>query len=215
LRVLASGEIQRVGSTTARTVDVRVLAATHRNLQERIQNALFREDLYYRLAVVPIDLPPLRDRSDDMDELCSLLCNRIAGDIKVPARVVSPAALKNLKAYAFPGNVRELRNLLERALILGQQPELQPGDFLLQPAPTIAQVREAELDVEQLAALLPRQLDLRETLARIERSLIERALSLTNGVQAEAARCLEISRSDLGYKVGKYSLIGVSRTNVN
>jgi transcriptional regulator with GAF, ATPase, and Fis domain len=131
LRVLATGEIQRVGSTSMRKVDARVLAATHRNLQERVQSGLFREDLYYRLAVVPVHLPPLRERGDDLSELCKTLSRRIAEEIKVPARPVSPPALQKLKKYPFPGNIRELRNLLERALILGQHSELQPEDFLL------------------------------------------------------------------------------------
>ena len=214
LRVLSSGEIQRVGSTSLRKVDVRVLAATHRNLQERVQSGLFREDLYYRLAVVPVHLPPLRDRGDDLIELCNILCARIAGEMKVPARSVSASSLQKLKQYAFPGNIRELRNLLERALILGQQPELLPEDFLLQSSVALVPATtEAELTVEQLTALLPNHLDLRETLSRIERSLIERALEMTNGVQAEAARHLELSRSDLGYKVSKYALLGTPRAN--
>ncbi len=214
LRVLASGEIQRVGATTARTVDVRVLAATHRNLQERIQNGLFREDLYYRLAVVPVELPPLRDRGGDLEDLCTMLCHTIAAEMKAPPRPVSRQAIEKLRTYRFPGNIRELRNLLERALILGQDSELQPEDFHLQGVASFAQMPSNEMDIEQLAALLPRQLDLRETLARMERSLIERALSLSKGVQAEAARTLEISRSDLGYKVGKYALGETQRTNV-
>ena len=213
LRVLSSGEIQRVGSTSTRKVDVRVLAATHRNLPERVQSGLFREDLYYRLAVVPVHLPPLRDRGDDLSELCNTLCVRIAGEMKVPAKSVSPSSLQKLQLYAFPGNIRELRNLLERALILGQQPELQPEDFLLQSLAPVVQPSGAELTIEQLTALLPKYLDLRDTLARIEKSLIERALDMTNGVQAEAARHLELSRSDLGYKVSKYALLGTPRAS--
>ena len=215
LRVLSSGEIQRVGSTSLRKVDVRVLAATHRNLQERVQSGLFREDLYYRLAVVPVHLPPLRDRGDDLIELCNILCVRIAEEMKVPARFVSPSSLRKLKQYSFPGNIRELRNLLERALILGQQPELQPEDFLLQSLAPVVQPSEAELTVEQLTAQLPSHLDLRDTLSRIEKSLIERALEMTNGVQAEAARHLELSRSDLGYKVSKYALLGTPRASAS
>src|SRR6516225_2493225 len=131
LRVLASGEIQRVGSTITRKVDVRVLAATHRNLHERVHNGQFREDLYYRLAVVPVHLPPLRERGDDLDQLCANLCLRIAEEMKVTPRPISDEALAKLKTYGFPGNIRELRNLLERALILGQQQQLQPEDFHL------------------------------------------------------------------------------------
>lgn len=210
LRVLASGEIQRVGSNQTRQVDVRVLAATHRNLQEQIQKGLFREDLFYRLAVVPIHLPPLRERCEDLPELCAFLCQKISEEMKVPAKHVNAAAIKKLCTYSFPGNIRELRNLLERALILGSQPELGPDDLVLQP-PTMAAV-PIEMEPEQLVAQLPKRLNLRDTLARIERSLIERALEFASGIQAEAARDLELSRSDLGYKVSKYALGGVTRS---
>jgi DNA-binding NtrC family response regulator len=215
LRVLASGEIQRVGSSATRKVDVRVLAATHRDLQGRVRAALFREDLYYRLAVVPVHLAPLRERGDDLDQLCANLSLRIAEEMKVPPRPISAAALAKLKTYTFPGNIRELRNLLERALILGQQRELQPGDFHLQTPLPVTRQPEGELTIEELAGMLPKRLDLREAMARFERSLLERALALTNGVQAEAARHLEISRSDFGYKATKYALMGAPRANTN
>lgn len=205
LRVLANGEIQRVGSTTTRKVDVRVLAATHRDLQTRVQASQFREDLFYRLAVVPIQLPPLRERSEDIEDLCQMLCARIAGEMKVPSKHLSQGALAKLRSYAFPGNIRELANLLERALILGRSAELQPEDFPLQLAVAPSNRPGSELTAEQLAMQLPEQLDLREVLAKLERSLIERAISSSGGVQAEAARRLGLSRSDLGYKLNKFS----------
>ena len=208
LRVLADGEIQRVGSTVTRRVDVRVLAATHRNLEERVRSGLFREDLYYRLAVVPVHLEPLRQRQEDITVLCQSLCSRIAEEMKVPARPISAAALEKLSNYDFPGNVRELKNLLERALILGQDRELQPDDFPFRAPIAIASPTGAEISVEALAAQLPKQLDLRDTMTRLERALIVRSLELAKGVQAEAARRLGLSRSDLGYKVGKYGLNG-------
>jgi DNA-binding NtrC family response regulator len=194
-----------VGSTVTRHVDVRVLAATHRDLQEQVRQGRFREDLYYRLAVLPIHLPPLRERKQDLCELCRMLTIRIAAEMKVPPRPLSPAAEAKLAGYSFPGNIRELRNLLERALILGRAPELQPEDFPLQPTPADAPIH-GEMNIDQIVAHLPQQLDLRETLMRIERGLILRALDNAGGVQAEAARRLGVSRSDLGYKVGKYSI---------
>ncbi len=205
LRVLANGEIQRVGATTPRKVDVRVLAATHRDLQARVHGGQFREDLFYRLAVVPIQLPPLRERKEDIEDLCRMLCARIAREMNVPIKQLSQRALAKLQSYAFPGNIRELANLLERALILGRELELQPDDFPLQSGVSPANSLGAELTIEQLAVRLPEHLDLREMLARLERSLIERAIGSSGGVQAEAARRLGLSRSDLGYKVGKYS----------
>ena len=210
LRVLADGEIQRVGSTVTRRVDVRVLAATHRNLHEQVQQGRFREDLYYRLAVLPIHLSPLRERKGDLAELCQMLIIRIAAEMKTPPRPLSAAAERKLESYDFPGNVRELKNLLERALILGQGAELQPEDFPLQPRQSISQPIRGDLSIEELAAQLPVHLDLRETLMTLERALILRALSSADGVQAEAARRLGVSRSDFGYKVGKYSINGSS-----
>ncbi len=207
LRVLADGEIQRVGSTATRRVDVRVLAATHRNLYERVREGIFREDLYYRLAVVPVHIAPLRERPEDISELARSLCLRIAGDMKVAARPISTAALEKLANYSFPGNVRELKNLLERALILAQGSELQAEDFLLQSTSSSSGPAQEKVTPEALAALLPKQLDLRKTLTEIERALIVRSLDLAKGVQAEAARHLGVSRSDLGYKIGKYGLL--------
>jgi DNA-binding NtrC family response regulator len=209
LRVLADGEIQRVGSTVTRRVDVRVLAATHRNLAERVHDGLFREDLYYRLAVVPVHLPPLRERSEDIGVLCRALCLQIAEEMKVPAKPISGAAVAKLTNYSFPGNIRELKNLLERALILGQDAELQPEDFFLQPPASIASAPGMEITVESLAAHLPKRLDLRKTMAQLERALIVRSLDFAKGTQAEAARYLGLSRSDLGYKIGKYGLAPV------
>jgi DNA-binding NtrC family response regulator len=206
LRVLADGEFQRVGSNLTRRVDVRVIAATHRNLREHVHKGLFREDLYYRLAVLPIHLPPLRERKDDIEALCRELAAKIAQDIKVPNRPLSQAALQKLYDYAFPGNIRELRNLLERALILGRGQNLQPEDFPLQsPMPQLTSTGD-ELTLAQLVLHFPQHLDLRDALAQLELKLIARALESSGGVQAEAARRLSLSRSDLGYKVSKYAL---------
>ena len=206
LRVLAHGELQRVGSTATRQVDVRVLAATHRKLQERVQDEQFREDLYYRLAVVPIHLPPLRERTEDIKELCGMLCVRIADEMKIGPRSITAEAIAKLEAYSFPGNIRELKNLLERAMILSQGTELQADDFPLHNAGPAPHAPKTEWSVEELAEHLPKQLNLRDTLGELERALIDRALRMANGIQAEAARQLELSRSDIGYKLAKYSL---------
>lgn len=215
LRVLADGEIQRVGSAITRKVDVRVLAATHRNLEERVKDGLFRQDLYYRLAVIPVHLPPLRERPEDMVELCEGLCLRIAEEMKIPSKRLTQAALEKLACYAFPGNIRELRNLLERALILGRSAELQPEDFYLLPALPISRDGNGEISIEVLAEQLPRQLNLRDTMSAFERALIVRAMELAKGVQAEAARKLGLSRSDLGYKIGRHGLIEPSETRAD
>src|SRR5947209_3899960 len=129
LRVLVDGQVLRVGSTQARTVDVRVLVATHRNLEERMQQGLFRQDLYYRLAVVPIHIPPLRQRRDDIPGMCELISRQVAAELSMKVRTLSAAAMDHLKQYSFPGNIRELRNLIERAYILSSADELGPESF--------------------------------------------------------------------------------------
>ncbi len=204
LRVLADGKILRVGSTKPRDVDVRVLVATHRNLEQRVKEGVFRQDLYYRLAVVPIALAPLRNRREDIPGLCELFCRDISRELKVPMRRISMAALEKLKRYEFPGNIRELRNLIERALILSVGAEIGPQDF---PLPDIETAKSAnDAGTLQWIASLPESVSLRELLEEAEKALIVRALRSSGGIQAEAARRLQLSRSDLGYKLTKYEL---------
>jgi len=205
LRVLVDGQMQRVGSTQTRTVDVRVLAATHRNLQERVRQELFRQDLYYRLAVFPIQIPPLRERKEDIAGLCEVLAAQIAKDLKVQPKRMSPAALQKITRYEFPGNIRELRNLLERAHILRQGDEIGVDDLPAEVRGPTAQASQ-EMEMRDWLQTLPANVDLRQLLTDFEKSLIERALEQANGVQAEAARMLGLSRSDIGYKVAKYAI---------
>jgi len=205
LRVLVDGQLQRVGSTQTRTVDVRVLAATHRNLHERVQQGLFREDLYYRVAVVPIHIPPFRERKEDLPGLCELLTGQIAKELKVRPKQVTPAAIEKMRGYAFPGNIRELKNLLERAHILARGEEIVPADLPIEISmPPGSEVKT--LGIADWIRILPASVDLRELVTALERGLLERAMEQANGVQAEAARRLGLSRSDMGYKVAKYAI---------
>jgi DNA-binding NtrC family response regulator len=205
LRVLVDGQVVRVGSTQSRTVDVRVLVATHRNLEERVQQGLFRQDLYYRLAVVPIRIPALREHKEDIPGLCEVLSAQIAKDLKVRRKRVSTEALQKILNYAFPGNIRELRNLLERAHILGPYEEISADEL---PVGSIDQVAPAsrKMEMRDWIRTLSPTVELRELLTAFEKGLIERALEQANGVQAEAARMLGLSRSDIGYKVAKYAI---------
>src|ERR1700692_2920433 len=114
LRVLAEGKITRVGSTNSRDVDVRVLVATHRNLLREVEEGRFRQDLYYRLAIVPIETTPPRERAGDIPEIAEYLLAQIASELKVPRRILGSDTLVQLRSYKYPGNIRELRNLLER-----------------------------------------------------------------------------------------------------
>ncbi len=200
LRVLTDGQFLRVGATVPRTVDVRVIVATHRNLQERVKEGLFREDLYYRLAVVPIDIPPLRDRRDDIPVLVDLLIKQVSRELKVSPRNISPDAIAKLTSYSFPGNVRELRNLVERACILAADDVISSDDLVLAS-------NEASIDsVVYTAETLPPNVDLPTYLDSIESRVIQNAVQNSGGVQAEAARRLGISRSDIAYKIKKYRL---------
>jgi DNA-binding NtrC family response regulator len=208
LRVLTDGQVLRVGTTQSRKVDVRLLAATHRDLQQRVRQGLFREDLFYRLAVVPIAIPPLRERREDIPALCELFLRKAALDLKLPRQTLEPGALEKLMRYDFPGNVRELQNLIERAAILSTGGKLGAQNFLLpsEAAPSLLPGGGADRAPESMAQMLPEVSDLRAFLAEMEKELILRALKATGGAQAEAARRLGLSRSDLGYKLAKYGM---------
>ena len=210
LRVATDGQVLRVGSTQPRKVNVRLLAATHRDLSQRVREGLFRQDLYYRLAVVPIAIPPLRQRREDIATLSELFVRQASIELKLPRRTLMPLALEKLRSYDFPGNVRELRNLIERASILSSGSELN-ADSIPLPLGSGENWRSAGSAAAKstsLSEILPEVTDLRSFLAEAEKALILKTLKSTNGAQAEAARRLGISRSDLGYKIAKYGING-------
>jgi|SRR5271163_812323 len=209
LRVLTDGLVTRVGSTKPRQVDVRLVVATHRDLEQRIGAGFFRDDLYYRLAVVPLTVPPLRERREDIPALCNLFLAQAAGDLKAPLRTINPDAMGILQNYDFPGNIRELRNLIERACILSNSTEISAENFPMADrtrAASVASLSSKELTPEGLAEIVPDTLDLRGFLATLEKALIQRALRASKGGQAEAARRLGLSRSDVSYKLGKHNI---------
>jgi DNA-binding NtrC family response regulator len=208
LRVLVTGELVRVGSSVPRKVDVRILAATHRDLEQRVREGLFREDLFYRLAVVPLRVPPLRERAEDIPMLVEHILRLAAREMKVTAKPVAAAAMTMLSSYDFPGNVRELRNILERALILARGGSIQPDDLPFSPGGRVAALAGGGEGLLHLVSTLPPRLDLRQVLTVVERSLVTRALASSGGVAAEAARRLGVSRSDLAYKLKRLSLDG-------
>ncbi|MEW6751577.1 MAG: sigma-54 dependent transcriptional regulator [Candidatus Latescibacterota bacterium] len=209
LRVLTDHQVIRVGATQARTVDVRILVATHRDLPSRIREGQFRDDLYYRLAVFPLAIPPLRQRRGDIPLLTEHFLEKAACELKIPRRHMSTRAMEKLMRYSFPGNIRELANLIERACILSRGVEIDSDDLPLSDDGN-GELHVPDLStkdpLEEWVDLLPPSLHLRETLERFERLLLQRALKETGGVQAEAARRLRISRSDMAYKVRKYDL---------
>ncbi len=206
LRVLAEGKITRVGATVSRDVDVRVLVATHRNLLREVEQGRFRQDLYYRLAIVPIQVPPLRERMEDIPVLSEYLLRQIASDLKISARRLHPDAVHQLMQYGFPGNIRELRNLLERACILTSGTEIFALDL---PHPS----DEGNENEKMMLPEFPDEFNLRLTLAEWERQAILRVLSQTQGGKAEAARRLGLSKSDITYKLTKYGISTVNRSD--
>lgn len=208
LRVLMNGEILRVGTTTPRKVDVRVIAATHRDLLQMVKEGTFREDLFYRLAVVPLAIAPLRERPEDLPILIEYISRQVTLELKTPPRSFSPAALEKLIRYNFPGNIRELRNLIERAYILAKGNEISSSDLLLlSPERSDGASEPAQQDFfDSWLNSLPQNVNLRETLETTERELILRALRDSGGVQAEAARHLGLTRSDIAYKIKKYGI---------
>jgi DNA-binding NtrC family response regulator len=165
-----------------------------------VRSGTFREDLYYRLAVFPIAVPPLRERREDIPGLASHFLALASRELNAPLRKLSPGAAARLASYGYPGNVRELRNLIERATILARDAMIEPEDLPLGPAPEPAAGPETLLDG------LPDSVDLAATLHLIERRLVQRALASARGVQAEAARRLGISRSLLAYKLKSLGL---------
>jgi DNA-binding NtrC family response regulator len=199
LRLLESGEYQPVGEALPQRVDVRVIAATHRDLGTQVKAGRFREDLYYRLYVVPVELPPLRERGGDVELLVRLWTARLAEQHGLAPPRYEPAALKLLGRYRWPGNVRELRNFCERMAILR-------SGLAVGPAQLPAEMRQGESTEPARQAggfALPESgLNLFE----VERYLIVQALERTAGNRSRAARLLGLSRDTLLYRMKKYCL---------
>jgi sigma-54 specific flagellar transcriptional regulator A len=199
LRVLQERVFERVGSVEQRRSNVRIVAATHRDLEARARAGEFREDLYFRLNVFPIVVPPLRDRIEDLPILIDDLVRRGEAEGR-PSIRFSQLALDCLAAYAWPGNVRELENLIERLAILHPGKTLDRTDL---PTP----IGERRRSPQPTFTMIPKTgLDLREHLGQIERELIRSALDQTDGTVAHAARLLKLRRTTLVEKLRKYEL---------
>jgi transcriptional regulator with PAS, ATPase and Fis domain len=196
LRFLENGECQPVGKPTPEQVDVRIIAATNRDLQQAVAAGSFREDLFYRLNVVPLNLPPLRERSGDLERLLSRLTARLAQQHGLDVPRYSVPAMEALQRYRWPGNVRELRNLCERMLILFPGKTIQPENLP-------AEIRQTDATAAATGfALPPGGVDLEQ----VEVSLIRQALAETRGNQSKAARLLGLTRGTLIYRIKKYAL---------
>jgi DNA-binding NtrC family response regulator len=199
LRVLQEREFQRVGSSETSHVDVRVIAATNGDLQQRMKQGKFREDLYYRLHVVPIRIPPLRERAADIPPLVRHFIKKICDQEKLPAKTPSPEALQRLCQYAWPGNVRQLENTVEMAIVLsGDRTTLLPADFQL---PVQTERKLLNLEQPQIIALPEEGLDFEAVIGRIELNLLEQALERARGNKKLAADMLRLKRTTLAAKL--------------
>ena len=192
LRVLQEREVERVGGSAPVPVDVRLIAATHRDLEKDVKAGRFREDLYYRLAVVIVQLPPLRDRGDDLRILAEYYLGRYAREYNRPVYAISREALAALRSCTWPGNVRQLRNVIESAVLLADGETLFP--YHLPPEVTSAR----PIEVQDNASLL--------TLSELERRHIQRVLAVSEGQMNVAAEILGIHRNTLRRKLAEYGL---------
>lgn len=201
LRVLQEQEVERVGSIRKTKLDVRVISATNSDLDERVRRAEFREDLFYRLNVIPIHLPPLRERHEDIALLARHFLRKICADMRHPICELTPDALIAMESYKWPGNVREMENVIERVVALTDGNVIDRQDLPPQIAGTL---NENGL----LPALrIPEEgLDLTETMAHLERHLIQQAMERSQSIKARAASLLNINRTTLVEKIKRYGM---------
>jgi DNA-binding NtrC family response regulator len=203
LRVIQDGEFDRLGDVQPTRVDVRIVAATNSDLEAEVAAGRFRADLYYRLNVLRIVVPPLRERPEDIPLLAASFAQEIATRVGRPAPVLSPEALAGFRAYSWPGNVRELRSVIERAVVLGAS--LEELD-LAAPAGAAAPAAAASAATGAAGAEPGRELNMRDALNRLERELLVEAHRRSGGVRKEAARLLGIDPRNLGYYFHKHRI---------
>jgi DNA-binding NtrC family response regulator len=193
LRVLQEHEFERLGGTRTLRVDVRLIAATNRNLAVMVAGGQFREDLYYRLNVVSIEMPALRERKEDIQQLATFFLRRFAGELKKRVEGLSPDAVKLLMRYNWPGNIRELENSIERAVLMSEGPLVTAGDLRLGELSTTT----SSGDASPVVKIPPTGIALDE----IERQALIEALKMSNWVQKDAAELLSISPRVMNYKI--------------
>jgi DNA-binding NtrC family response regulator len=191
LRVLQESRFERVGGGKTIRIDVRILACTSKDLQSEVEAGRFRRDLLYRLQVIPLRMPPLREHKEDIEELCRAFLKEFNA-LHGRSVTITSAAVDCLKNYDFPGNTRELRNLMERASVLCRTPEITPADLPLEITCKTGQLEE--------------DFNLSARLAAAEKEFLQIALQQSNGVRTEAARLLGISRKNLWEKMKSHRL---------
>jgi two-component system response regulator PilR (NtrC family) len=201
LRVLQDKEFKRVGGTDDIRVDVRIISATNKDLEEAVKEKRFREDLFYRLNVIQMKMPPLRDRKEDIPILAAHFLKKYSEELNKNILKISPDALNMLLNYEYPGNVRELQNIIERAVALGNGNELTPQHLSSYLDEQIQSKRGAiDLDIP------PDGIDLEKVIEEIERALLLKALDRTKGIKKKAAELLRINFRSMRYRLEKYGL---------
>ena len=199
LRALQEMEFERVGGTKTLKIDVRVIAASNKDLKKEVEAGTMREDLYYRLNVVPLHLPPLRERPDDIPLLAAHFLQKYSQELGKGGLEISPAVMRGLYTRSWPGNVRELEHVIERAVIMASGREITPADM----ASESQEAENIDLDIDRF---IPMQVKLNEALEEVEAKMIKRALARAGNVQAHAAAMLGITKSLLQYKMKKYNI---------
>ena len=198
LRVLQENEIRPIGESSTKTVDVRVIAATAKNLEAEARDGGFRQDLFYRLNVFPITLPPLRDRTEDIPLLCRHFLNRHNENLGKEIEGISSEAISTMLRYPWPGNVREVENVIERAVILTDETVIRSENLPITP--------NAGAECRPLSEDLMEGFSLKEAQKRLEKQLIIKALSATQGNRTKATQLLEISHPSLLSKIKAYNI---------
>ncbi|MFH0925568.1 MAG: sigma 54-interacting transcriptional regulator [bacterium] len=197
LRLLETKRFKRIGSVSDLSVNVRIVAATNKNLRKAIDNGQFRDDLFYRLNVVPITVPPLRDRRDDILNLTHHFISIYNKEFNKEIKYISNMAKKFLEEYYWPGNVRELKNVIERAIVF------EEGDTLLIEDLHLEMMRQQVYDMATIIRLPPQGLSIK----KVEMELIRQALEVSKGCQIRAAKLLDLTRDSLRYKMKKFGLL--------
>lgn len=203
LRALAERKVVSVGDTEERAVDVRLVAATNRDLAAEVKAGRFREDLYYRLNVVQIDMPPLRQREGDIPHLAQYFLERYSTEYGKTLRGFTPEAARLIRAYAFPGNVRELQNIVERAVALEPNNMVSAGSL---PERLAGGLSSSPQEVVETEAFPTEGLDLEARLAAVERHYVEKAIEAAGGNRTQAAKLLGVSFRSLRYRLIKYGM---------
>jgi two-component system response regulator AtoC len=198
LRTLQENEIRRVGEARSRPVDTRILSATNRDLEDEIRDGNFRKDLFFRIAVVPIHLPPLRQRTEEIPLLARHFLETFNRSLGLQIEGIEPDAMKALLEYPFTGNVRELENVIERAMVLAEGSKLTVDDLPIHVQSPVAPLDEVDLGDDELSV--------KKHGAVLERRLIQKALERTGGNRTRAAELLELSSRALLYKIRDYGL---------